>query len=130
MTPQEIFDTVATHLFAQGQRAFVHESEVDDVNDAGCRYRMADGKRCAVGCIMPDENYRPEFEGQSALDLIDGYWRELPEYFCQNSMLLGDLQGVHDDLYNWSSSSCLEFMLRGVANDHGLSVDVLKNLSL
>lgn len=50
-TLQEAFDTMLFHIRAQGyQRA---------VNEKGhCQYR-ADGKKCAVGALIPDDLYTP-----------------------------------------------------------------------
>lgn len=61
MTNQELFDTVAAHLLRQGRRAIT----ADGYN---CRYRTEpdeDGVvlKCAIGCLIPDELYRPGFEG-------------------------------------------------------------------
>lgn len=54
MTNQEIFDTCLTHLRAQGQRA---------LNDRGtCQYRADDGLKCAIGALIPDDKYNPNFE--------------------------------------------------------------------
>lgn len=55
-TKQEVFNQVATHLLDQNCRAEV-------LGD--CRYRGADGTRCAVGCLIPDSVYRPELEGHT-----------------------------------------------------------------
>ncbi len=62
MTSQEIFDTVAAHLLKQGKRAV-------DSNGA-CVYRAPDGCRCAFGCLIPDDLYRPQFEGYSAAEVV------------------------------------------------------------
>lgn len=59
MTRREIFDRVKTHLLAQGRRA-------TDGTIGPCMYRAPDGARCAVGCLISDEAYRPGFEGLGA----------------------------------------------------------------
>jgi hypothetical protein len=42
-----------------------------DSSDAGsCMYRTWDGNKCAVGCLIPDANYRPYFEGLGATELV------------------------------------------------------------
>lgn len=54
---QKTFDTVVQHLRAQGQQAIV---------DGSCCYRTADGLKCAVGALIPDEAYTPDIEGMIA----------------------------------------------------------------
>lgn len=58
MTNQELFDKCLTHLRQQGQRS---------VNESGeCMYRAPDGGMCAIGALIPDEKYDPNFENRSA----------------------------------------------------------------
>lgn len=58
---QTAFDTMVAHLRRQGERAF---------NGQSCLYRTNDGLKCAVGALIPDEEYRESFEGVSAWKLI------------------------------------------------------------
>jgi hypothetical protein len=53
-TDQEIFDTVAKHLLAQGERAITE--------NGACAYRGVEGRKCAIGCLIPDEVYDPNME--------------------------------------------------------------------
>jgi hypothetical protein len=46
MTRQEIFEKVARHLLTQNAKA---------VRGIACCYRTADGKACAVGCLLTNE---------------------------------------------------------------------------
>lgn len=55
MTNQEAFDTIVKGLASQGfQRSMV---------GAGCRFRDRQGRKCAVGWVIPDEKYYPGLEG-------------------------------------------------------------------
>ena len=54
MTNQEAFDKVKAHLLLQNSRALY--------KNHGCRYKDQDGKKCAVGCLIPDELYEDRFE--------------------------------------------------------------------
>ena len=46
---QELFDKIATHLLTQGARS---------ENSLGkCLYRGEFGRKCAVGCLISDEEY-------------------------------------------------------------------------
>lgn len=85
MTGQEVFDRVVAHLRAQGEKA---------ISGTGlCLYRGADGRKCAVGCLIPDELYTPAVEGEA----VDGpYMKDLlREIGVRQDLALG-LQQVHD----------------------------------
>ncbi len=62
-TPQSLFDAVARHLLTQ--RACSYLPKDHPANDAGngCAYRGENGLRCAIGALIPDDRYSPEFEG-------------------------------------------------------------------
>lgn len=52
MNKQEIFEKVAKHLLVQ------NEQSSDPIYDK-CMYRDPDGRKCAVGCLIPDDKYFP-----------------------------------------------------------------------
>jgi len=120
MNAQQIFDTVALHLFQQKHPA---------TKDGGCVYRAPNGDKCAVGCLISDEDYTDRMEGfgiykngpQSFV------FSELPDWFTFNAHLLSDLQSVHDANLNdsWDSPFTMVQALRKVAIDFKLSHDVL-----
>ena len=129
MTPQEIYDTVAKHLFTQGKRSGV----LWPTGDFRCKYRGPDGTKCAVGVLIPDEVYDPDMEGHSIVGLFDpdatekgGF--ELPAWMKENLKLLVALQGAHDFSRYWHSSPQMNARLKQVAQDHGLSAAVLNGL--
>lgn len=67
MTRQELFDKVVKGLAAQGF--------VTAYSDVGCSYRDDSGRKCAIGQLIPDEKYLPEFEGVGISQLgpvVDG----------------------------------------------------------
>jgi hypothetical protein len=54
-TAQELFTKVRTHLLAQRKKS---------LNNKGlCAYRGTNGLKCALGCLIADEDYHPKFEG-------------------------------------------------------------------
>ena len=55
MTDQELFDTVTTHLLTQNARS------VGNCGD--CRYYGTNGRKCAIGCLIPEDKYVPSMEG-------------------------------------------------------------------
>lgn len=61
---QETFETVVKHLIRQGKKAEI-------VGSLSCRYRTPDGLKCAAGCLIPDSEYSPSFEGQIVGGIID-----------------------------------------------------------
>jgi hypothetical protein len=100
MTPQEVYDTVRDHLLTQNARS---------MNNAVCVYRSPNGLKCAIGCLIRDDEYFPEMEGEYIMNL--GINR-----FYDHEFLLDDLRELHDnhDPSEWKR------MLIGIAYDHGL----------
>ena len=82
MTLQEQFDKMVNHLRKQGERS---------INDSdGCMYRGNNGLMCAVGCLIPDDIYTVDMEGQPADYVINKYYLDLDMTLCNN------MQYVHD----------------------------------
>lgn len=124
MEPQEIFNKVATHLFTQGEQAR---------NDTACLYRAKDNKKCAVGCLIPDEMYIPEMECGPVIILIStskGCDFLIPDYFEKNRKLLSDLQLAHDIAANWKHEAAMKDFLQSVAFDkyNNLDASILDTL--
>lgn len=97
ITAQEIFDKVVTHLRTQGEQASILKSD----GGYSCRYRTEDGLKCAVGCLIPDDDYSPSMEGTYASSVISRN-RDKLSYLSPHLALLDDLQAVHDDRSHWS----------------------------
>lgn len=89
MTDQEIFDTVVSHLLQQGKPA----SDGDY-----CVYRTTDGLKCAIGVLIPDDEYIPTMEGCPLSDDIPD--SEINKWVASNYPnqfeLLVALQTLHD----------------------------------
>ena len=122
-TRQEIFEIVAKHLFSQGQRA---------LNSLGsCSYR-GHGLKCAVGVLIPDDEYREEFDNDP-MDTSVKYLCKYHDYF-QNKFghdisFFERLQGVHDNKHNWDSNIGMRDALKEVAIHYQLDHNFLKTLS-
>ena len=118
MNQQEIFDKVATHLIAQGKQSLMF------MGAEACAYRGADGTMCAAGCLIPDGEYDPVFEGMPWNCIA----QEVPS-FANASLevhnLIGSLQEVHDCEAYWETPERLKEGLFDVADQYGLSADVL-----
>ncbi len=61
MDRQSVFNQMIEHLVEQGEPAIDSEYK--------CVYRTSSGKMCAIGCLIPDDKYDPDFEGSSASDI-------------------------------------------------------------
>lgn len=119
MTPQEIFNKVATHLFAQRQPAILND------DSERCVYLNEVTKEmCAVGCLL--KTYNPAFEGHGVGRLIDNFPDQIPSYFKDNLELLLDLQAAHDYSGNWKSPDRLAKELAWIGCKHNLSDEILK----
>jgi len=86
---QEVFDTVVAHLRKQGR---VSMGAFDTR-----AYLGFDGTKCAVGCLIPDDQYTPSLEGRNILDLVGSGNVVLdPEDTGGTLGLLYALQIIHD----------------------------------
>lgn len=121
MNRQEAYDIVVAHLFTQGRRAY------DE--DNGCLYRGPNGAKCAVGVLIPDEQYNPAMEGCSVGGLVGSSGYKIPSVVRRNADLMQALQSVHDDCCVQENGSYfmpeLYERLLGVADYFGLSKNVL-----
>ena len=126
-TAQEVFDHVAEHLLKQGKRSLSALEEGSEYSySSGCSYRGVNGTSCAVGCLIPDDEYKVVIEGVSVIELLDE--KAVPTLNSLNdnieglqSMLL-DLQVFHDNAHNWDTEGVSErgmFMLNQIASDYG-----------
>lgn len=121
-TAQQVFDHVAKHLLTQN-----HKSGTDVM----CLYRDDQGRSCAVGSCISDEEYellqKKEFKKFTAVQTgIESLsWNNLSEQLClpSHEELISALQGIHDDygVNEW----LLE--LHEFSRDYDLSADVLKS---
>ena len=116
MNQQEIFNKVATHLIAQGKRSTGF--------GGACAYRGYDGTMCAAGCLIPDDEYKPEFENKS-WHIIGMRIPTFANAPLEVHDLIAWLQMVHDTPHSWLTPENLKESLKSVASRCGLSVDVL-----
>lgn len=111
---QVTFDKVATHLLTQNAQS-------RDTINGPCLYRDAKGRRCALGCLIPDELYDPKWEGHG---LLGGSFSDIWTAVGASSVdgpFLEDLQWVHD-FYPISSWPLL---LKAIASKYALSTKVV-----
>lgn len=113
-TAREIFDHVKQHLLTQNVRS--------TLGNGLCAYRGENGCKCAIGCLIPDEVYKPEIEGSSIRVLLD--YKLLPEELHRelvpHESLLDRLQTVHDrrEPSEWERSLYRIEMEENLLNGH------------
>lgn len=67
------------------------------VNSDSCRYRGHNGNMCAVGCLIPDENYSQSLEGRNVIGLKDQLHDLLaPEFKGMDLYIAILFQNLHD----------------------------------
>lgn len=105
MTAQEIFDTVVAHLRKQGVRSSDICHNAVAIREI-CKYRSADGFRCAIGCLISDEKYDPGMEEKGVRALLRCYTYAFPQGCTENVSLLVSLQAIHDveSVDRWESA--------------------------
>ncbi len=112
-TKQQTFDKVKTHLMEQQKKALSLSNT--------CCYRAADGSKCAVGCLIPDELYSRDLEGYSVwshdYNTLKGP-THLMVQLGHDLLLLRDLQECHDsyDVSEWPKR------LSDIASKHSLTL--------
>lgn len=115
---QDVFDVIGWHLLRQGTRA----TAFDGVK---CLYRAPDGKRCAIGWIIPDEVYAKSLEFLGVRDLaarlIETEHAAFARILYRHMPLLRDLQEMHDahQPHEWA------LKLRVIAQRHNLNAKVV-----
>ena len=93
MTNQKMFDKVVNHLLTQNAQSTLQNSEC-------CAYRGHDGLKCAIGCLITNEDYRPDMEGDLE-HLILNYSddsKSISILNLYNEELLFNLQTIHDTI--------------------------------
>lgn len=109
---QEIFNQVAKHLLTQNKKSIKE--------DGVCLYKSPEGLKCAAGCLISNEEYRPEFETNS------WYWLIRDSKFPkEHQALIRDLQFIHDQI----SVSDWKRYLEHAAGTYSLNTEVLDEVS-
>ncbi|CAB3758464.1 hypothetical protein [Paraburkholderia humisilvae] len=116
---QDVFDIVAWNLLRQNARA----TAFDRVK---CLYRAPDGKRCAIGWLIPDDVYSKALEFFGVRDIAarlieTDYGAKFARFLYIHMPLLRDLQEMHDANLpvEWPVA------LRTIARRHRLNTTVI-----
>lgn len=75
-----------------GTKALIKSEESEK-----CVYRTEDGNACAVGCFIPDEDYRPEMDRRTMLPTcLEKEFPELMKKLPLEPLALEQMQSIHD----------------------------------
>lgn len=128
MEAQEMFDKCVKHLADQGGPA-LGLSDVSGRVEA-CKYRTTDGRKCAAGFFLPDENYTPDMENKTIATCYDKFPTEVQPFIGKDeNKLLNGLQDAHDMAHHndnawdriWSHENGVASLLVSVAAQFKLS---------
>src|SRR5689334_7826986 len=98
MDTQEAYEKIR-NWFSKPIHGFGYDIESDR-----CLYRAPNGDRCAIGCLIPDKEYRPKFDKvddfgsgnqgniMDATEVIE----RVPSLTNVDVEFLCDAQGIHD----------------------------------
>ncbi len=95
---QEIFTKVVTHLRKQGKQS---------MNGLSCAYLSPKSEQCAIGCLIPPEDYDPKMESRQVESFFqsDSPFANLFAPIANHVDLLVGLQILHDgeDVCDWEN---------------------------
>jgi hypothetical protein len=135
--PQEIFDFVAKGLLAQGRQSLktftISDNEDDcgnplpDTTTSACAYRGDDGVACAVGLLIPDDLYSPDWDGTTDGVGVHTVVFDRPSLASlePHQGLLGSLQACHDQVDAADFARDLRLRMRGAAKLYHLDTSAL-----
>ena len=118
MNKQQIFDTVVKHLATQKVASVTNRNIIMDdevITVSVCAYRGLNGTKCAVGCLIKDEDYSLFMETVPVNRLVND--NKLPAYLLRHVDFLRSLQLAHDTAQDRQDIS---FMLKEIAKMHDL----------
>ena len=114
MNNQEAFDHVIKHLTTQPRAK----------EGLRCVYRTDDGRKCAIGCFIPDDKYDSDFEGRNVRQLMQSgpskeFFRSL--FRGVSPPLLHMLQNLHDTDFFFKSYTDFRMQAYALAEAFELS---------
>lgn len=125
LNKQDVFDVVAWQMLRQNA-----QSIAPGPGSTKCMYRAPDGKRCAVGWLIPDEVYQRPLEFLGVRDLAARLSEttggaRFATFLFVHMPLLRDLQGMHDanPPAEWAKT------LRMIAQRHNLNDTVVDHMT-
>jgi hypothetical protein len=117
-TTQDLFDHVVRHLFKQHAKS----ARTDLNGSIRCKYRGAEGRKCAIGCVIDDSIYKPFMEDEDVHALSGHISKSIGRELTNSDIdVLDDLRYVHDTnmVHEWPTR------LKWRAKMHGLSFNFI-----
>jgi hypothetical protein len=109
MSKQRIFNRVYKHLLTQKERAY-------DEKYGACSYLDSEGRKCAVGCLIPDGHPGQKFRG--GVEMLFWKYPDIKKKLG-NEVFLSTLQDIHDD--HTSTPAKWKSELETLAEEEGLT---------
>lgn len=122
---QAVYDHVCRHLAAQGFQAKGFTLS-RGFREFVCLYRDGRGGKCAGGCLIADEWYKPHMENVPFITLCTE--DQVPAALGVHAKLVQNLQEVHDDTEAWTMPGLMEHFLKGIADFFELDASILDRL--
>lgn len=108
-TNQELFDLAYRGLKAQGfERSY----------DRGCLYRDPNGRKCAIGHCIADEDYSRDYEHNNVINLPRKV-RKAAGITKKNEAFASKLQNCHDEA---ATPYDMQSMLNELAREYNLTI--------
>lgn len=124
---QEAFNKVWKHFVEDKKPQSIESLTVDGGSSVRCVYRAGEDPkseiRCAIGLMIPDEEYKPEFD-HSSLMTVKSRVSTLSAYEFN---FLDELQKAHDFASMHSFHESIEARLRTVAEAYNLDIPKYDN---
>lgn len=128
MDYQATLEKVIRHLFTQGRKAG------DGYN---CYYRAPDGAMCAVGVLIPDDQYDPLMDDDNAtIAMVSAQFADRPFFNMAREHIdfLSTLQAIHDNDSHWISTDSMKNAVKWYfggnrPGEHALDLSFMDELS-
>lgn len=111
--------------FSKVWQWFVVEKHPQCAENGLCLYRGPNGNKCAIGCFIPDGEYRVEFDSTvgntTAADVIP----QCPSLVNLDTILFSIIQTVHDRYEfdePWEFTEHMNEKLTDIAHDFSLTI--------
>lgn len=111
---QEIFNRVWQYFVVE------KNGRAGDPGMNGCYYRAANGNKCAVGILIPDNVYVPDLE-IAVMELLSKF-PHMSKFIGNDVDFLQVLQSCHDDADEYAFNEDMEVNLRNLASNFSLSI--------
>ena len=90
-TDWDVFEYIQNHLLTQGERSMMEDNTI-------CAYLSPEGKKCAIGSLITEDNYNPNMEESPiSVSIVSNAVQNSVPNWDINIDMLGELQFIHDN---------------------------------